>query len=111
MNEFDQRGAVTTVRIDYSGGNTEHTLFLASDLHVDATTCNRAVMLSDLQDAVNKNAMIFLFGDIFDAMQGRFDPRRSLDELRPEYRRNDYYDFVVKDVAKILSPYAKHCAY
>ena len=108
MSGISQSGAVTTVRIDYSGGNTEHTLFLASDLHVDATTCNRAVMLSDLQDAVNKNAMIFLFGDIFDAMQGRFDPRRSLDELRPEYRRNDYYDFVVKDVAKILSPFAKN---
>ena len=68
MSGISQSGAVTTVRIDYSGGNTEHTLFLASDLHVDATTCNRAVMLSDLQDAVNKNAMIFLFGDIFDAM-------------------------------------------
>jgi len=65
-------------------------------------------MLADLQEAVNKNAMIFLFGDVFDAMQGRFDPRRSLDELRPEYRRNDYYDFVVKDVAKILSPFAKN---
>jgi len=108
MNEFDQKGAVTTVRIDYSGGNTEHVLFLASDLHVDAVSCNRSAMLADLQEAVNKNAMIFLFGDVFDAMQGRFDPRRSLDELRPEYRRNDYYDFVVKDVAKILSPFAKN---
>ena len=108
MNEFDQKGAVTTVRIDYSGGNTEHTLFLCSDLHVDAVSCNRSAMLADLQEAVNKNAMIFLFGDVFDAMQGRFDPRRSLDELRPEYRRNDYYDFVVKDVAKILSPFAKN---
>ena len=61
MNEFDQKGAVTTVRIDYSGGNNEHTLFLASDLHVDAVSCNRSAMLADLQEAVNKNAMIFLF--------------------------------------------------
>lgn len=36
MSGTDQNGAVTTVRIDYSGGNNEHTLFLASDLHVDA---------------------------------------------------------------------------
>ena len=95
MSGTDQNGAVTTVRIDYSGGNIEHTLFLASDLHVDAISCNRDILLADMQDAVNKNAMIFLFGDIFDAMQGRFDPIRSLDELRPEYRRNDYFDFVV----------------
>ena len=61
-----------------------------------------------MQEAVNRNAMIFLIGDIFDAMQGRFDPRRSLDELRPEYRRQDYYDFVVKDVARILGPFAKN---
>ena len=108
MSGVNQNGAVTTVRIDYSGGNTEHMLFLASDLHVDATTCNRSVMLADMQEAVNKNAMIFLFGDIFDAMQGRFDPRRSLDELRPEYRRQDYYDFVVKDTARLLAPFAQN---
>jgi UDP-2,3-diacylglucosamine pyrophosphatase LpxH len=103
-----QSGAVTTVRIDYSGGNTEHLLFLASDLHVDSVACNREVLLGDLAEASSRGAMIFLFGDTFDAMQGRFDPRRSLDELRPEYRRNDYYDFVVKDVARILSPFAKN---
>lgn len=108
MSGTTQNGAVTTVRIDYSGGNNEHTLFLASDLHVDAVSCNRDVLLADMQEAVNRNAMIFLIGDIFDAMQGRFDPRRSLDELRPEYRRQDYYDFVVKDVARILGPFAKN---
>jgi len=43
----DQNGAVTTVRIDYSGGNNEHTLFLASDLHVDAVGCDRERLLSD----------------------------------------------------------------
>lgn len=103
-----QQGAVTTIRIDYSDGNNERLLFLASDLHVDAIVCSREVLLRDLQEATNRGAMIFLFGDTFDAMQGRFDPRRSLEELRPEYRRNDYYDFVVKDVARILSPFAKN---
>jgi hypothetical protein len=27
-------------------------------------------------------------------------------ELRPEYRRDDYYDFVIQDAAKYLAPYA-----
>ena len=66
--------------------------------------CNRDALMSDLEEAKKRNALVFLLGDVFDAMQGRFDPRRSLDELRPEYRRNDYYDYVVKDVAMLLKP-------
>lgn len=106
--ETTQQGAVTTARVDYSGGNSEHLLFLSSDLHIDSIACNREKLINDLAEAKARNARILLFGDIFDAMQGRFDPRRSLDELRPEYRRQDYYDFVVKDVARILGPYAKN---
>jgi hypothetical protein len=106
--ESGQQGAVTTARIDYSGGNTEHLLFVTSDLHVDSVDCNRDWLLADLKEAKERGAIIMLFGDVFDAMQGRFDPRRSLDELRPEYRRQDYYDFVVKDVARILSPFAEN---
>ena len=108
MFETVQYGAVTTARIDYSGGNTEHLLFVTSDLHIDSINCNRDRMLEDFSDAVKCGAKILVFGDVFDAMQGRFDPRRSLDELRPEYRRQDYYDFVVKDTARLLAPFAQN---
>lgn len=103
-----QKGAVTTARIDYSQGNTEHYLFMTSDLHIDSVHCNRDVMFADFEAAKQKGAMIMLFGDIFDAMQGRFDPRRDMDELRPEYRRADYFDYVVQDVARLLKPYAEN---
>lgn len=103
-----QKESVTTCKVDYSGGNKSHLLFVSSDLHIDSIGCNRDIMLADLEEAKKRDAEILLFGDIFDAMQGRFDPRRSLDDLRPEYRRSDYYDFVVKDVAEILKPYAEH---
>jgi len=101
-----QSGAVTTAKIDYSGGNKHSLLFVTSDLHIDSIGCNRDIMLEDFEEARKRDAKILLLGDIFDAMQGRFDPRRSLDELRPEYRRSDYYDYVIKDVVKILKPYA-----
>jgi hypothetical protein len=45
------------------------------------------------------------FGDLFDAMNGRFDPRRDMSMLRPEYRRADYYDYVVEDVYNNLKKY------
>lgn len=104
----EQKGAVTTCKIDYSNGNKHRLLFVTSDLHIDSIGCNREIMLADLDEAKRRDAKIMLFGDIFDAMQGRFDPRRNLDELRPEYRHANYYDFVVKDVARILKPYAQN---
>ncbi len=103
-----QNDAVTTVRIEYSAGNMEHLLFVTSDLHIDSVACAREQLIADLTEATERGAKIMLFGDVFDAMQGKFDPRRNLDDLRPEYRRADYYDYVVKDVARILSPFAKN---
>ena len=101
-----QKGAVTTARIDYSSGNTEHLFYLTSDLHIDSIHCNRELMFADFDEAKSRGAKILIFGDLFDAMQGKFDPRRSMDELRPEYRSAEYFDVVVKDVARLLKPYA-----
>lgn len=80
---------------------------LSSDIHYDSIYCNREVLRADLDEAVKRNARIYFFGDFFDAMQGRYDPRRSMPELRPEYaRRDDYYDFLVQDAVSWLKPYA-----
>jgi len=82
-------------------------VFLMSDVHFDSVFCNRDLLKKHLDAALQENAWIVLGGDWFDAMQGRFDPRRSMDELRQEYRRDDYYDFVVSDSASFLASYAK----
>jgi len=47
-------------------------------------------------------------GDMFDVMQGRYDPRRSYDDLRPEYKTSTYLDDIVKDAADFFKPYAKN---
>ena len=66
-------------------------------------------MRAHFDEAKRRNARIFVFGDWFDAMQGRYDPRRSMPELRPEYaRRDDYYDFLIKDAADWLASYAQN---
>lgn len=104
-----QRGAVTSVTLDILNAETQW-VFITSDLHIDSIYCNREFLFADLDEAVRRNAMILLVGDVFDAMQGRFDPRRSMAELRPEYRREDYLDYVTKDVGKLLAPYAKNIA-
>lgn len=79
---------------------------LTSDEHFDSTWCNRDKMKRDLETAKVRQALIMEFGDFFDAMQGKFDPRRSMDDLRPEYRVSNYYDVVVDNAADWLEPYA-----
>lgn len=84
----------------------QQVVYLFSDVHFDSVYSRREKYLEHLEVAKKENAIVIDGGDLFDAMQGRFDPRRSMDELRPEYRREDYYDFVVQDVAKHLAPFS-----
>jgi hypothetical protein len=102
-----QAGAVTTFAFDAPDDWSQWFLFMA-DNHHDSVFCNRELETEHLQEAVRRGAIVMIFGDLLDAMQGKFDPRRSMDELRPEYRRNDYYDFLVEDSANFYAPYAKY---
>ena len=63
-------------------------------------------IIKHFDEALHKEARINIFGDWFDAMQGRYDNRRSYPLLREEYKREDYYDYVVRDSARFLGPYA-----
>lgn len=100
-------GAVTTIRRDISAGYSEWD-FVSADWHWDSIFCDRDALIEDLDLAMQRNASIYIFGDLFDAMQGRFDPRRSMDELRPEFRSDRYFDLVVKALVEFLKPYAKN---
>lgn len=99
-----QQGAVTTWEVKLNVGQI-FKIWATSDPHIDSVYSHRKLFLQDLDAAKQQQAAIFLNGDIFDAMQGRFDPRRDNSLLRPEYRRADYYDFVVYDAVRILTPY------
>lgn len=107
--QTSQKGAVTTITIDRQpNSDNEFQYFFMSDIHFDSVYCNRDLFFQDLEEAKRREAMICIFGDLFDAMNGRFDPRRDMSMLRPEYRRADYYDYVVQDAANKLKPYAKN---
>lgn len=104
IKRLEQRGNVTQVWMDVTAG-WEQWVMLSSDEHFDSTFCDRVKLKRDHELAKTRDAMILRFGDWYDAMQGKFDPRRSMDELRPEYRRSDYYDYVVHDSADWCTPY------
>ncbi len=108
--QITQTGAVTTCAIDIATEGHDHWFLLQSDNHHDHPTCNRQLELEHLEEARQRHAQVFIFGDLFDGMQGRFDPRRSYNELRPEYRRDDYYDFLVKDFTDFFRPFVNNLA-
>lgn len=79
---------------------------LSSDRHWDGPKCDRKLMFEHLKKAEERNAHILDFGDFFSMMEGRYDPRRNYDDLRPEYKEKDYLGAIVRDAAKQLRPYA-----
>jgi predicted phosphodiesterase len=83
---------------------------LISDLHWDNPKCNRDLLKSHLDEALKRNAIIILNGDTLCLMQGRFDPRGTKKDVRPEHNKVNYLDLVIEDCADYLSPYAQNIA-
>lgn len=98
-----------TIRHEAGKAKTwEQWYLIRFDAHRDHPCTDKAMERRHLQDARARGAGIIDGGDLFDAMQGVHDPRRSYDELAPEVAQEDYYDAVVKAAARSYEPYAKH---
>lgn len=97
-----QEGAVTQVNSD---GPLK--ILFTSDVHFDSPHCNRDQFFADLDYAKQIGALVVIVGDFFDAMQGRFDPRRDMQSIRPEYRTEAYYDAIVEDAVRQLKPWRR----
>jgi hypothetical protein len=78
---------------------------LLSDLHWDHAACRLDLLKQLLEEAKEMDSPVFLFGDTFDAMQGKWDPRASQDGLRPEHRGGDYLDLLVETAVEWFEPY------
>jgi len=87
--------------------NKQRSYLFISDVHFDSVHCDHTLLKQHLDEALLKNAYIFIFGDFFDLMQGRFDPRSSKGDLNPKYKSNFYIDDVLNDAVDFLTPY-KH---
>jgi len=70
-------------------------LLWASDLHVDSRYSDLEAIRRHFEEVRRRSGAILLGGDVFDAMQGRQDPRHSKSQIRPELLRDDYFDILV----------------
>lgn len=96
---------VLIVRVPGVTASWEQWLLLRSDAHHDSPRCDRTLERKHLDKALVRGALILDFGDCLDAMQGRFDPRRNYDDVRPEDAGIDYYDRIVDHAAEDYRPY------
>lgn len=80
-------------------------LAVLSDLHWDNPKCDRKQLKKHLDYCLEKEIPVFINGDFFCFMQGRYDPRRSKKDILPEHNVNNYVDAVIEDAVNWFSPY------
>lgn len=98
---------VVTVRMDGKSGDTWRFL-LRSDAHHDNPRCDQAMERRHLQQAAEAGAGVIDAGDLFCAMQGKYDKRADKSDLRPEHQSGNYLDALVSTAAEFYRPYAAH---
>lgn len=85
---------------------TEYHIALLSDIHFDNPKCDRKKLKQHLDYCKEQNIPIFINGDFFCLMQGKYDPRRSKKDIRPEHNVANYIDAVIEEAVTWWSPYA-----
>lgn len=88
----------------------EFEVLLQTDEHWDNLHCDRKLLTRHHEEAIAKNAPIFKFGDVFCAMQGKWDKRADQSQLRPEHRGGNYLDLLVNTATNYYAPFAKNIA-
>lgn len=83
-------------------------VLLSFDRHHDNPKSNNRLEKIHLEQAKKRNAVIIDGGDLFCAMQGKYDPRGDKKDVKPEHRTGDYLDKLVKTAADFYAPYAKN---
>ena len=106
--EFNRN--VLTVRFEDISSGWEQWVLLSADRHHDNIYCNRTLEKAHLEQAKEREALILDFGDVFCAMQGKYDPRASKDVLREEDKVDDYLDAIVRHAEADYAPYADNWA-
>ena len=97
--------SVTLVDVHLKNVNESFTIANLPDAHWDNPHCDRALFKRDLEYCKKNNIFMVFPGDFYCAMQGKYDPRRSKENIRPEHNKNNYLDLLVEDAANWMKPY------
>lgn len=106
ITDVQHDGAVLSLYFGEVASGFEQWVLLTADRHHDNIYCDRALEKRHLDEALERAALILDFGDLFCAMQGKYDPRSSMDDIRAEDVGEDYLDRIVTHAARDFAPYA-----
>jgi hypothetical protein len=81
-------------------------VLLSFDRHHDNPHSDNRMEKRHLEQARERNAKIIDGGDLFCAMQGKYDRRSSKNDLKAEHKKGDYLDALVRTAADFYGPYA-----
>ena len=84
----------------------EQYVLLTADRHWDNPHSDWKLQKKHLDLARERNAPVIDIGDFFCAMQGKFDPRRSYDDIRPEHVGENYLGLLLDTAEDFFEPYA-----
>lgn len=96
--------------IDFDTFGRTRRILLLADIHWDSAHCQLGMLEDTLRYAQSEGAPVIVAGDLYDAMQGKWDPRSSQDVLREEHRGGNYLDLLVDTSAEWLKPYSENMA-
>ena len=85
----------------------ENRLALLSDIHWDNPKCDRKMLKAHLEYCKDNQIPIFINGDFFCLMMGKYDPRRNKQDILPEHNKANYLDAVIETAVEWWSPYAQ----
>jgi len=93
------------VRFEYTANDNVFWILLTGDRHWDNPHSDHDLQEAHLEEAQEASAPVIDHGDVFDAMQGKHDPRRDYDSLRGEHKGRDYLDRLVNTGVEFFAPY------
>jgi hypothetical protein len=83
-------------------------ILLSADRHDDNPHSIHALQDSHLARVANEGGLIFDFGDMHCAMQGKYDPRKAMGDTRKGDDVPAYYDAIGKGRVAHYEKYARH---
>ncbi len=101
---------VHVLSLGHMRAGEERRALLMSDEHWDNAHCDRALLKRHHEEAHRIGAPVLKFGDLFCAMQGKWDKRSDSNQLRPEHRGNDYLSRLRATAVKWYKPFAEDIA-
>lgn len=101
---------VHLIRVPYRRGDWQQYVLLSADRHHDSPKTLWDLEKKHLEQARERGAIIVDGGDLFCAMQGKFDKRASKEDIRAEHLGGNYLDRLVEEATEFYRPYKEHFA-